>query len=788
MHGRKKDIVADDTDTDSVNSTFNIFSRAKGKNSATRDHGVNRKSDAEPLTTTDQQPQAYGTNGTAATSPTEKDSLAKSTPDDFFDCEKQENDDDDRKSKPAWMIERENNPDIDGGWGWWVVMGSFIIHVIADGITYSFGIIIMELNEYFGTGKGETSWVVSLMIGITFASGPAASIMTNIFGCRVTSIVGAISCSIGFALSVFATNIYSLYITYGLFGGIGFGFIYLPGVVIVSQYFEKKRSLAMGVAVCGSGMGTFIFAPLIRKLVDEYAWRGTSLILSALLLNCACCGALFRPLPPIKMPDEDAADDAPEKQDQKETLDENKIKEALFNKLQHHLEKTTGVESNNRLEVVAAENAAVASSCPNLSRQNSDPSPSVSFASGMVYNRHREEMLHRQEEIFRELEILSAYKSGHVISLVSLVPIPEMDEYDVYDSQGEIVERSSFENFKINVREAVRQLTDFALLKSFIFMMFSISNFFTATGLNVPYIYLADMAECNGIDKASASFLISVIGIGNTIGRLLFGFIADIPQIVRSCGDNGRLVIFTFSNILNGIFTISAPFMVTYPLLVMYALFFGILIGTYITSTAVVLVDLIGLDKLTSSFGLLLVFQGAATFIGPPIAGWTFDGTNSYDISFYVIGAMLTFSGMLLLVYFIPCVYTNYFLPNVSRRGPSTADDDDDEYDLIDPEFVKAAQIASRRTSIVMLEPRRDSRAGQRRASILASAAASRRTSYATERRSSRADRRRPSHMSGHSTADTSRRTSIQDWQGSRPIGTGGSRRPSLLPVKAAEI
>jgi len=34
-----------------------------------------------------------------------------------------------------------------------------------------------------------------------------------------------------------------------------------------------------------------------------------------------------------------------------------------------------------------------------------------------------------------------------------------------------------------------------------------------------------------------------------------------------------------------------------------------------------VLVDLLGLDKLTSSFGLLLMFQGVATLIGPPIAG-----------------------------------------------------------------------------------------------------------------------------------------------------------------------
>lgn len=36
----------------------------------------------------------------------------------------------------------------------------------------------------------------------------------------------------------------------------GFGLIYLPAIVSVTMYFEKYRSLATGIAVCGSGFGT----------------------------------------------------------------------------------------------------------------------------------------------------------------------------------------------------------------------------------------------------------------------------------------------------------------------------------------------------------------------------------------------------------------------------------------------------------------------------------------------------------------------------------------------------
>ena len=57
--------------------------------------------------------------------------------------------------------------------------------------------------------------------------------------------------------------------------------------------------------------------------------------------------------------------------------------------------------------------------------------------------------------------------------------------------------------------------------------------------------------------------------------------------------------------------------------LAMYATTFGFTIGAYVGLTSVVLVDLLGLEKLTNAFGLLLLFQGIASLIGPPFAGTT---------------------------------------------------------------------------------------------------------------------------------------------------------------------
>ena len=53
----------------------------------------------------------------------------------------------------------------------------------------------------------------------------------------------------------------------------------------------------------------------------------------------------------------------------------------------------------------------------------------------------------------------------------------------------------------------------------------------------------------------------------------------------------------------------------------MFCAVFGVTSGAYVGLTSVVLVDLLGLDKLTNAFGLLLLFQGIASVMGPPIIG-----------------------------------------------------------------------------------------------------------------------------------------------------------------------
>ena len=94
-----------------------------------------------------------------------------------------------------------------------------------------------------------------------FLPGPVASFLTNKVGWRLTTVIGSVIAAAGFMLSAFVPSVHFLYLTAGVLIGLGLGIIYLPRLDCITQYFSKKRPLVTGIAICGSGIGTAIFAP-----------------------------------------------------------------------------------------------------------------------------------------------------------------------------------------------------------------------------------------------------------------------------------------------------------------------------------------------------------------------------------------------------------------------------------------------------------------------------------------------------------------------------------------------
>lgn len=201
-------------------------------------------------------------------------------------------DDNDDDMSTATMT---RNPKIpDGGWGWMVVFASLMICLISDGISFSFGLLYIEFLKEFKESKSKTAWIGSLFMAVPLILGPVGSALVDKFGCRKMTIVGGVISGLGFIISSFAESIEMVFFTFGFLSGLGLCLCYVTAVVSIAYWFDKKRTLATGLGACGTGIGTFLYAPLTQYSIEEYGWRGTVLLLAGTFFNFCVCGALMR--------------------------------------------------------------------------------------------------------------------------------------------------------------------------------------------------------------------------------------------------------------------------------------------------------------------------------------------------------------------------------------------------------------------------------------------------------------------------------------------------------------
>ncbi|XP_032900468.1 monocarboxylate transporter 4 [Amblyraja radiata] len=186
----------------------------------------------------------------------------------------------------------------DGGWGWAVLVGCFVI----TGFSYAFpkavSVYFKELIKEFHIGYSDTAWISSIVLAMLYGTGPISSVLVNRFGCRPVMMVGGFFASAGMILGSMCTSIIQIYLTVGVMTGLGLALNFQPSLIMINRYFDKRRPLANGLTAAGSPVFLCTLSPLGQVLIKTYGWRGGFLIFGGLLLNCCACAALMRPLRP----------------------------------------------------------------------------------------------------------------------------------------------------------------------------------------------------------------------------------------------------------------------------------------------------------------------------------------------------------------------------------------------------------------------------------------------------------------------------------------------------------
>lgn len=176
---------------------------------------------------------------------------------------------------------------------------------------------------------------------------------------------------------------------------------------------------------------------------------------------------------------------------------------------------------------------------------------------------------------------------------------------------------------------------DLTLLKDPVYLVILISNSTNAIGYTNFIILLPTFATTLGFDKNLAAYLLSIVSVFDLVGRIGGSAMSDWTLFIP------KTWYFVGGLALSGISLSVLPFATSYSMVSFWCGLFGLASGTYVGITAVIMADMLGTERLTSSYGISLFVNGILQLIGPPICGICYEKTQSYSSLFSTLGLTL---------------------------------------------------------------------------------------------------------------------------------------------------
>jgi MFS transporter, OFA family, oxalate/formate antiporter len=176
---------------------------------------------------------------------------------------------------------------------WWRMLGGLMM-TLALGTLYAWSVFVAPLEKEFGWKRAQTSTVFTLAVVMFAVSLLLAGKLQDRFGPFWVSVTGSLLITLGFFLFAQTSSLYSLYLFYGVLGGIGNGFGYGTVVPVMAKWFPDKTGLAIGLALAGYGGGSAIFGTFANLvLFPHFGWRISCMILSGIFLVMTMTGAFL---------------------------------------------------------------------------------------------------------------------------------------------------------------------------------------------------------------------------------------------------------------------------------------------------------------------------------------------------------------------------------------------------------------------------------------------------------------------------------------------------------------
>jgi MFS family permease len=195
--------------------------------------------------------------------------------------------------------------DIESPYAWTRLFVSLILMTIGGSGMYTVAVVLPRIQAEFAVARGDASLPYTLaMIGFGLG-GVMMGRLADRFGVMVPVVIGAIFLGTGFIVAGASGSLWQFSLAQGvLMGFLGCSATFAPLVADTSQWFSRRRGIAIAICMSGNYLAGAVWSPIVQHFVDSVGWRQTytGMGIFCLVTMLPLAWLVLRRRPPLHVP------------------------------------------------------------------------------------------------------------------------------------------------------------------------------------------------------------------------------------------------------------------------------------------------------------------------------------------------------------------------------------------------------------------------------------------------------------------------------------------------------
>jgi MFS family permease len=170
-------------------------------------------------------------------------------------------------------------------YGWLLVAIAFVTMGVGVNARTAFSLLFPAILDEFGWDRSIIAGAFSFGFLVSAVVTPFVGRLMDLRGPRIVVELGVITMSAGLILACIVSTPWQLYLTLGALAGGGVNCLAYTGQSLyLTNWFVRRRGLALSIAFSGVGVGSITILPWFGWLIETAGWRSACLSIGLLLL------------------------------------------------------------------------------------------------------------------------------------------------------------------------------------------------------------------------------------------------------------------------------------------------------------------------------------------------------------------------------------------------------------------------------------------------------------------------------------------------------------------------